>query len=76
MIEVNGLNTLVKAGGDTDDIINALLAVTPKAVDQICKSDFNLYLTGNAEKDGFTVAKWIKEIYAISKTVIKIKILS
>jgi hypothetical protein len=61
MIEVNGLNTLVKAGGDTDDIINALLAVTPKAVDQVCKSNFNIKLTGNAEKDGFTVAKWIKE---------------
>lgn len=61
MIEVNGLNTLVKAGGDTDDIINALLVVTPKAVDQVCKSNFNIKLTGNAEKDGFTVAKWIKQ---------------
>jgi hypothetical protein len=61
MIEVNGLNTLVKSGGDTDDIINALLAITPKAVDQVCKSNFNIKLTGNAEKDGFIVAKWIKE---------------
>ena len=61
MIEVNGLNTLVKAGGDTDDIINALLAVTPKAVDQVCNSNFNIKLTGNAKKDGFTVAKWIKD---------------
>lgn len=61
MIEVNGLNTLAKAGGDTDDIINALLAVTPKAIDQVCKSDFNLKLTGDAKKDGFIVAKWIKD---------------
>jgi len=61
MIEVNGLNTLHKSGGDTDDIINALLSVTPKAIDQVCKSDFNLKLTGDAKKDGFIVAKWIKD---------------
>jgi len=61
MIEVNGLNTLAKAGGDTDDIINALLAVTPKAIDQVCKSNFNLKLTGDVQKDGFIVSKWIKD---------------
>lgn len=61
MIEVNGLNTLHKANGDTNDIINALLKVTPKAVDQVCKSDFNIKLTGDPVKDGFIVAKWIKE---------------
>ena len=30
MIEVNGLNTLHKANGDTDDIINASLDVLRK----------------------------------------------
>jgi hypothetical protein len=61
MIEVNGLNTLHKADGDTDDIINALLKVTPKAIDQVCKSDFNLKLTGDVKKDGLIVAGWIKK---------------
>ena len=61
MIEVNGLNTLHKANGDTDDIINALLDITPKAIKQVNNSDFNLKLSGDAAKDGFTVATWIKK---------------
>jgi transglutaminase-like putative cysteine protease len=61
-MEYNGKKILAKPNGNTYDIIEALINITPQAIQQV-KSKINtlVKLTGNAYIDAKTIAKFIRD---------------
>jgi hypothetical protein len=58
----NGKKILAKPNGDTYDIIEALINITPQAIEQV-KPKINtlVKLTGNAYVDAKTIAKFVRD---------------
>jgi len=61
-MEYNGKKVVIKKDASTEDIIQALIAAGPKAIDQVKDHINNLGIsfTGNAYKDAINVASYIR----------------
>jgi hypothetical protein len=61
-MEYNGKKILAKPNGNTYDIIEALINITPQAIEQV-KPKINtlVKLTGNAYVDAKTIAKFVRD---------------
>lgn len=61
-MEYNGKKILAKPNGNTYDIIDALINISPQAIDQV-KPKINtlINVTGDAYKDALQVAKYIRK---------------
>jgi hypothetical protein len=60
-MKYNGKTIIAKADAGTYDIIEALINISPKGIDQVKEEVKNLNLTGNAVKDALLVGNYIRK---------------